>query len=334
MKYFYSFCLLLFILLETSSQNLIPFRNAKGLWGYKDAAGNIVVKPKYQFEAHEFSNGVAIVLNSGLKGYGVIDSKGNEVVPPQYNVAYDFVNGLSKVCVGGRDIYGTGGKWGFIDTKGNVVIPIRYKTINGEFEGDSYARATMGDEWGIIIDKTGKEIRFNTCDQLYGTFYKSNLALAIKDKKYGFVNKTGKVIIPFEYERLYPFSNGLAAALKDKEGKWGFIDEKNNWVIKPQFSSGASFDNGFSVMNKDYKAYGCIDKTGKTTIPFEYDFIYPITKVSTPLVAVKKNGKIGFMNPITGKVIMPLKYDELQDFVDGLASVKLGEKYGYINALG
>ncbi len=334
MKYLLSYCFLFLIVFNTTAQKLVPFRNAKGLWGYKDEAGKVIIKPKYGFKAHQFSNGVAIVNIGGLNGYGVIDAKGNEIVPPQYNFAYDFVNGLSKVCVGGKDVFGTDGKWGFIDTKGNVVIPIEYKTIDGDFDGDSYARATRDEGWGMIIDKTGKEIRFSTCDKLLGTFYKSSLALAIKNKKYGIVDKAGKVIIPFEYERLYSFENGLAAALKEKDGKWGFINQKNEWVIKPQFNSGTSFNSfDFAILSENYM-HGCIDRTGKITIPLEYSIIYPPSNVTTPMVVVKKNNKTGFMNPVTGKVIVPLKYDEVKDFKEGLAVVKLDKKYGCINPSG
>ncbi len=313
------------------AQSLQPFRSINRKWGYKDAAGKIVVPPKYEFEAHPFADGVAIVRNSGLKGYGIIDAAGNEVVSPQYNYAFDFVNGMAKVCVGGTDVYGTGGKWGFIDTRGKVVIPIQYDRIDGNFEGDSYASVTLNKKQ-TIIDKTGTTISFSTCDELQGTFYKTKLAVAKKGGKYGMVDKTGKVVIPFEYDMLFSESEGFMAA--QKNGLWGFIDEKNTWVIQPQFKFGGFFENGFAVLMKDYDKQGAINKAGKVTIPFVYNNMYPQSQLKEPIVVAKQNDKIGLMNPLTGKIIAPLKYEEIADFQDGLAKIEANKKYGFVNTVG
>lgn len=315
----------------TIAQTLQPFRSTKSKWGYKNASGKIVVPAKYEFEAHPFSNGVAIVRNSGLKGYGVIDAAGNEIVSPQYTYAFDFVNGMAKVCTNGKDVYGTGGKWGFIDTKGKIIIPIQYDRIDGNFEDDSYASATLNGKRSII-DKTGATIQFATCDELYGTFYKSKIALAIKGKNYGMVDKTGKVIIPFEYETLYHPSDGLVAAKKGS--LWGFIDEKNKWVIPPQFSSGGFFQKGFAVMHKEYNENGCINKAGKVTIPFKYSSMYPQSSVAGPMVVAKLNDKVGLMNPLTGKFIVSLQYDNIADFKENLAVVEANKKYGFVDDKG
>ncbi|MDP1842743.1 MAG: WG repeat-containing protein [Sediminibacterium sp.] len=320
------------ILLQTAiAQNLRPFRNANHKWGYKDFSGKIVIPAKYEFAAHPFSSGVAIVENSGLKGFGVIDSAGNEIVAPQYTKIYDFVNGMAQVCAGGKDIFGTGGKWGFIDTKGKVVIPIQYDNINGNFEDDSYVFATINKK-KIVIDKNGKPILFSTCDEVLGNFYRTKLVVAKKGSKYGIIDKTGKVIIPFEYENLYQPSEGLIAA--QKNGLFGFIDEKNNWIIQPQYKFGGFFKNGFVVVSNVDRDMGCIDKQGKITIPLVYDNVYPQTSISTPLVVVKKDNKVGFKHPLTGKWIASIKYDEIQDFSEGLAAFNVNMKYGFLNATG
>lgn len=331
MKKYILFSAVFFLWGSVTAQTLQPFRSANNKWGYKDAAGKIVVAPKYEFEAFPFSDGVAIVRNSGLKGYGVVDASGNEIVPPQYTYAFSFVNGMAKVCTGGKDIYGTNGKWGFIDTKGKVVIPLQYDRIDGNFENDSYASATLNKKQ-MIIDKTGTVITFPSCDELLGTFYKSNLAVATKGGRYGMVDKTGKVIIPFDYEELFGMSEGLMAAKKN--GLWGFIDEKNTWAIQPQFKFGSFFENGFAVMMKDFGEYGCITKNGKVTIPFVYNNMYPQSQIKTPIVVVKKNDKIGLMHPFSGAIIAPIKYEEIADFEEGLAQMVFNKKYGFINTAG
>lgn len=49
---------------------------------------------------------------------GFIDSNGNVVIPPKYEVAEDFSEGLALVAE-----YGWGSAYGFINTCGEVVIP-------------------------------------------------------------------------------------------------------------------------------------------------------------------------------------------------------------------
>ena len=49
---------------------------------------------------------------------GFIDSEGNVVIPPKYEVAEDFSEGLALVAE-----YGWGSAYGFINTRGEVVIP-------------------------------------------------------------------------------------------------------------------------------------------------------------------------------------------------------------------
>ena len=51
------------------------------------------------------------------------------------------------------------------------------------------------------------------------------------------------------------------------------------------------------------------------------------------LFPVDKDGKWGFINA-TGKIVIPLAFDELMFFSEGLARVKIGEKYGFINERG
>lgn len=59
-----------------------------------------------------------------------------------------------------------------------------------------------------------------------------------------------------------------------------------------------------------------------------YDDAYPFTE---GLAAVKTGGKWGFIDYSAVEVIKPI-YDEVSSFSDGLAAVKLG-KYGYINRM-
>lgn len=44
-------------------------------------------------------------------------------------------------------------------------------------------------------------------------------------------------------------------------------------------------------------------------------------------------GKYGYINSL-GKIVIPLQFDQAFDFSNGLATVRIDEKYGYIDFSG
>ncbi len=150
--------------LAQAEDRLIPFaqETAEGeRWGYKDALGGVVIPPKYIL-AQEFSaEGLAAASNDGVwvlidrwgrvlarpfvtdngpdpfrEGrarfvsdgkFGFFDTFGRVVIPPRFDFAKPFANGLAAVCRGcklvrkGEQTTVSDGTWGHIDTAGNRV---------------------------------------------------------------------------------------------------------------------------------------------------------------------------------------------------------------------
>ncbi len=65
-------------------------------------------------------------------------------------------------------------------------------------------------------------------------------------------------------------------------------------------------------------------------IPLEYDAIGIFHE---GLASVKKNGKYGFIDK-TGKEVIPFEYDYVCDFHEGLAGARKNGKYGFIDKTG
>lgn len=136
------------------SQDLVPFQAPDKLYGYKDAAGNVVVPAKYSV-AMPFHEGLAVVIVRGRYGFIAPDGKvvvplkytsakafkggvaiakldtqplllnrqGEEIVKPgTYTQIQFFSEGLAAVSVGGQPETGMGGKWGYINSRGELVI--------------------------------------------------------------------------------------------------------------------------------------------------------------------------------------------------------------------
>jgi hypothetical protein len=101
------------------AQKLIPYRSGE-LWGYCTPDKKIVIEPQFEF-ASWFYEGLARVANhcdydcydvyDGKWGY--IDTKGNIVIPIEYDDGFDFVKGFTYVR---KDT-----TWYKINKKGKVV---------------------------------------------------------------------------------------------------------------------------------------------------------------------------------------------------------------------
>ncbi len=119
---------------------------------------------------------------------GFIDTTGKEVIPPQFDSANSFVDGMAAVykyqgSYKGYSIY----KIGYINTKGKLVIPYKYGGDN------SY-------DWSVFNYKDGLVCFFNYLGE-------SGLGDGwAKLPPGGIMDKTGKVIIPANKDRWYPSS--------------------------------------------------------------------------------------------------------------------------------
>lgn len=104
-------------------------------------------------------------------------------------------------------------------------------------------------------------------------------------------------------------------------------------VIPCELVSVGSFHEGLAWVysNADGKdQYGFIDRAGEIAIPIAYD---DVNNFSEGLAAVKQKNTWGFIDK-TGKIVIPCKYDAVLNFSDGLAAVMLNGKCGFIDKQG
>jgi hypothetical protein len=202
------------------------------------------------------------------------------------------------------------GKWGYIDTTGKVVIKPQFYWAEEFSEGLA--------------------------------------AFENDDGLYGYIDETGKVVIEPILERWSPFSEGLAAAaIKNME--WGYIDKTGKWVIKPQFFYAHPFKDGFAAVDvaveKDgvilmgEKTSTMIDRTGQIMFkPVPYVLNARVSNEVAFFQHVSKS-PVGGVSPSLlidrrGKVIFEGEDIELDGFSEGLAPVKKGGKWGYVDTTG
>ena len=284
--------------------------------GFIDRTGKIVIPlQSHWFAQEKFSEGLARVAVKWK--YGFIDTTGKMVIPPQFDTAGDFSEGLAMVAV--RD------NCGFIDRTGKIVIEPRYESAFNFFEGLAWVKRG---EWQGFIDRQGKDViwKHHTIIQRFS----EGLVSAEIDRKWGFLDKTGKIAITPQFDLAQTFSEGMAMVRKGN--KYGFIDHTGKIVIPLTYDSPSNgFCEGLAAVGIG-KKYGFIDKTGKLVIPAKFDLVYGFRE---GLAFVRlEDGKYGLVDK-TGKVIIPWPYkDRFPSFSQGLARVQVDDKYGFIDTAG
>ena len=132
------------LFLSAQQPVLKSFKDTSGKYGFKNSAGQIVVKAKYD-RVLDFKEGLAPVVLD--KKYGFVDKEGKEVIPVKYQGVDYFKGNMTRIQLND--------KWGFIDKTGKEIIPPIYQSVDTVSEG--LIRVKLNDNWGFI-NISGQEI--------------------------------------------------------------------------------------------------------------------------------------------------------------------------------
>lgn len=219
---------------------LIPFQNATGeaapdgkpRYGLISSSGQIVREANLLSIA-DFSEGLALAkAKNGL--YGYLDRSGSWRIPPRYNYAANFSEGLAYTLIGFEKTY--------VDSMGREAFSLGSRQTSG--------RATMirermlgvvrNDAYIEFLDRTGKLVFDKKDAGIEMQPFSEGLA-AFEDNQGhdGFLDRTGAVAIAPTFDAVGSFSQGVATARKGD--LWGYIDKKGAWAIEPAFAEALPF---------------------------------------------------------------------------------------------
>ena len=138
-------------------------------------------------------------------GYGFVDTTGKIIIAPQYYIANNFEQGVSKTK---KNEEADG--YTVIDKQNNILSQFSKYTEVYPFLEEGIALARIHFKYGYINKKGEEVIPFIYEDG--STLFKDPIAVK-KDKLWGAINMKGEVVIPFKYKDLSDFdSNKLAKA--------------------------------------------------------------------------------------------------------------------------
>lgn len=149
---------------------------------------------------------------------------------------------------------------------------------------------------------------------------------------WGFINTSGALTITPKFSTVAPFSESLATAKSRSREPFGFINKQGSFAIQPQFEKALSFSQGLAPVYKDSK-WQYIDSAGSVVLTTNHYRAYRFTTDGLALVKPQQNGKYGFMAR-DGSMKLPAIYDEAFEFSNGLAPVRFGSSWTYIDTGG
>ena len=152
--------------------------------------------------------------------------------------------------------------------------------------------------------------------EITGAFLEG-LAPACENGLYGYLDRDQQVVIPFAYEWADTFEEGLAVV--ESNGWFGVIDKSGKTVLEPVFEDIRwRAENGVILAAGENGQWRLFSRSGESVTPETFDFIYDF---SCGLASVRRGDKYGFIDR-TGSVVIPFLYEEAYSYTEeGLATV-------------
>lgn len=269
--------------------------------------------------------------------YGCKDKLTQQIiVPPDYEEVMPYENGI---------IVKKGGKYGFYDNEGILRLPLKFDhmvyrsdllicKVNKvheirRFDGSYFTTETFegfntdGDKI-VKVSKNGNSIyglrfadgrielheEFKSIHPVYcpgETRFRVRLpgnGVIITDSVF---NKISDQI--FEDIRTGSCRNGYITY--KTQGLWGLMNDQFQEITPPVFTSLQPLSRTDSLLALKDGYYGVIDYSGKTVIPFEFDFLQE-SRYNDEQSIFGKNGIYGVMT-WTGDTILPFNFIKLQE---------------------
>lgn len=257
--------------------------------------------------------------------YGYISNCDSVFVPFKFDDADGFSEGMARVKLES--------KWGYISGTEYAINP-QYEDALPFSEG--LAAVKTGDLWGYIntegdyVIEPKFESASTFCEGLACVSIISTSSDGLPMWKWGFIDKTGEFVIKPQFEGAQDFSEGLAPIRVSFLGKWGYIDNTGKIVIDPQFEDASDFTEGLAAVEIRKGEWGYINKNGDLVIkPRKALFALPFSCGIGHFLIKSPNKDISV--DTTGAII---DVDFNSILVDGIATIVIDNKYGYVDRQG
>lgn len=318
---------------------------ADGVCFLIDRAGRLLASPTYdQMEC--LTGGDTFIVCRQNKA-GLFQTGRGEILAPIFDFLAPLQDNLLLSQADGRE--------GLVDRTGKVLLPCRYDRI--VVDDPDLFLLQKDRRWGFYHPASGRvtEPRYLAVEPL------SDGLAAVRDEegRWGYVDATGQLVIPPVFDWAGPFRDGRAAVsvrgevvfidpqgrrlaidlpigndpplpggLRQVEvnGRFGFVDAQGRFVLRPAFRAVRTFASG-SLLLLEGDLWSMYAPDGRE--------LHPATWTAVGLVREDRcwvsNGQgTGFVDG-TGRLVVPMHYDQARDFSEGRAAVRRGTKWGFVD---
>jgi hypothetical protein len=177
-------------------------------------------------------------------------------------------------------------------------------------------------------------------------FFEGRAVVALNNQPCVINEQNVRIIDTGLYISIQRYSEGLAR-VTDVKLKQFYVDLSGKVIfeLKGNYYDARPFKNGLAGVTRNVELhetkfnrdivtlgylFGYINKNGEEVVPCKYD---DADDYANGLARVKLNGKFGYIDT-DGKEVIALKYKNLGKFMEGKAVVEVNGKYGFIDTLG
>jgi hypothetical protein len=292
-----------------------------GLWGYMDRSGKVAIPPRFEC-AWDFSEGLACVQIGGKRGY--IDGAGKVVIELRYHLAHPFREGRAAVMMPEGTFGGVvnKGRWAYLDATGKVAIPPRDPAVWADDFHEGVARYKThgsGMDTHVYLTTNGSEwLSFTTG----GGIFSEGLAAVPKNRLYGYKNHERADVIQPQFTAAGEFSEGLApvAVQVASTNAEGKVSSRAAW--------GFVDGKGAFVVQPRFDAAGRFSE-GLAPVAMTAE----TEKTEAGKTTKTKSLRWGYADK-TGKLAVEPVYESAAPFAGGRGRVAAGGKCGFIDRSG
>lgn len=284
---------------------------------------NFVQEKGKEYEIEEVKQYNYFLLKQN-NSYGVIDKKGNIIIPAEYSeIKIPNPEKGVFVCYQGENTKVLNERKEAILTEYNHIQPIRLKNISSDLMYEKSVLTYEKEGKRGLISFEGKEIAKPIYDEIDSLPYKEGTLTVKQNEKYGIINIKGNSLVEVKYDEVkvdeyYTEENGYRYAgyivlQKTQEGyRYGYIDNKGKEILPTEYNEITRVtgindnDNAYLICAKNGQ-YGLMKKE-ETLLNHEYQSIQ--YDEANNVFVIEKSRKYGIAN-ISGEEIVPVKYNEI-----------------------
>ena len=296
-----------------------------------------MLRQKPKVEEKSFQNGYFRIYENGK--WGVINSKGEEIIKPTYDEMIVIPDSTKEVFLytESANYVDNSYKINAINEKGEKIfgeydniLPIEnYDTNYNLWYEKNALKVQKADKFGLI-DLNGKELLPIEYDEISAIKGVKNVLITRKDDLYGLVDNLGNIIIENKYAEITTvddkYEHGFI--VKNSEGKYGLISYDKKQVLEEKYNEIKHVYGNNQYIANENGNWIVVNSSGETVLASGAE---NIVAINGDLYVVQTDGKYGIVDNQNNQKVDPT-YDGLEYAFSDYYIAKKDDKYGIINS--